>query len=50
VLDTLDLYLVDHMDEVLKVALAEPLTPIPATAAGEATEVQPAIVDETITH
>jgi ATP-dependent Lon protease len=50
VLDSLDLYLVDHMDEVLKVALAEPLTPLPAAAETEPTDVQPAIVDETITH
>ena len=31
VLDTLDIYLVDNMDEVLKVALAEPLIRIGAT-------------------
>jgi ATP-dependent Lon protease len=49
VLDTLDLYLVDTMDEVLKVALAEPISAISATAAAE-TAVQPAISDETITH
>jgi ATP-dependent Lon protease len=50
VLDALDLYLVDHMDEVLRVALAEPLTPMPANATAEAADVQPAVVDETITH
>jgi ATP-dependent Lon protease len=49
VLDALDLYLVDNMDEVLKVALAEPLTAIPE-AATDAADVQPAISDETITH
>ncbi len=46
VLDSLDLYLVEHMDEVLKVALAEPLIRI---APADAT-VQPAISDDTITH
>jgi ATP-dependent Lon protease len=49
VLDALDLYLVDNMDEVLKVALAEPLTAIPE-AASDAADVQPAISDDTITH
>jgi ATP-dependent Lon protease len=49
VLDSLDLYLVDNMDEVLKVALAEPLAVIPA-AAGDAADVQPVISDDTITH
>jgi ATP-dependent Lon protease len=49
VLDTLDLYLCETMDEVLKIALAEPLSlAAPATAA--AADVEPAIVDETITH
>jgi hypothetical protein len=48
VLDTLDLYLVDNMDEVLKVALAEPLTRIAPEA--EAAAVQPAISDDRITH
>ena len=46
VLDTLDIYLVDTMDEVLKVALAEPLSRI-APAADAA--VQPAISDN-LTH
>src|SRR6476661_1399710 len=48
VLDTLDIYLVDTMDEVLKIALAGPL-PAMAPAAPEA-DVQPAISDDTITH
>ena len=46
-LDSLDIYLVDTMDEVLKVALAEPLSRITATA--EAAAVQPAISDN-LTH
>ncbi|MEP6594264.1 MAG: S16 family serine protease, partial [Acidobacteriota bacterium] len=46
VLDTLDIYMVDMMDEVLKIALIGPLPVIaPADAA-----VQPAVKDETITH
>src|SRR5436190_1334987 len=48
VLDTLDIYMVDTMDEVLKIALAGPL-PAMAPAAPDA-EVQPAISDDTITH
>jgi ATP-dependent Lon protease len=48
VLDTLDIYMVDTMDEVLKIALAGPLPAI-APAAPEA-DVQPAISDDTITH
>jgi ATP-dependent Lon protease len=47
VLDSLDIYLVDTMDEVLKVALAEPLSRI---AAATDAAVQPAISDDTITH
>jgi ATP-dependent Lon protease len=47
VLDTLDIYMVDTMDEVLKIALAGPL---PAIAAAAPAEVQPAISDDTITH
>ena len=50
VLDTLDLYLVETMDEVLKIALTRPLTSIPAAAATTDTAVQPAISDDTITH
>ncbi len=49
VLDTLGLYLVDNMDEVLKVALTGPLTSLAAAAAAD-TAVQPAISDDTITH
>jgi ATP-dependent Lon protease len=48
VLDTLDIYMVDTMDEVLKVALAGPLPVIAATTADAG--VQPAISDDTITH
>jgi ATP-dependent Lon protease len=50
VLDTLGIYLVDNMDEVLKVALTEPLASLAATAAAAETVVQPAISDDTITH
>jgi ATP-dependent Lon protease len=50
VLDTLDLYLVETMDEVLKIALARPPASLPATAAAAETPVQPAISDDTITH
>jgi len=53
VLDALDIYLVDTMDEVLKIALAGPLPSHVAAAAAAAAaeaEVQPAISDETITH
>jgi ATP-dependent Lon protease len=50
VLDSLDLYLVDNMDEVLKVALAEPVVPLTTPATAAAAEVQPALTDETITH
>jgi len=49
VLDTLDIYMVDTMDEVLKIALAAPLPAFTSTAATPA-EVQPAISDERITH
>jgi ATP-dependent Lon protease len=48
VLDTLDIYMVDTMDEVLKIALAGPLPPM-ATVTPDAA-VQPAISDDTITH
>jgi hypothetical protein len=37
------------MDEVLKIALARPLGSLAATAATD-TAVQPAIIDDTITH
>ena len=49
VLDTLGIYMVETMDDVLKIALARPLASIPAAAAADAT-VQPAITDDTITH
>jgi ATP-dependent Lon protease len=49
VLDTLDVYLVQTMDEVLKIALAEPLAGrLPAEA--QAAPVGSAVVDDTITH
>ena len=49
VLDTLDVYLVQTMDEVLKIALAEPLAGrLPAEAQAE--PVDSAVVDDTITH
>jgi ATP-dependent Lon protease len=47
VLDTLDIYMVDTMDEVLKIALAEPLVALPTAAEADAADVQP---DDTITH
>ena len=48
VLDTLNVYMVQTMDEVLKVALAEPLAGrLPAEAQAEPVD---AIVDDTITH
>jgi ATP-dependent Lon protease len=50
VLDALDIYMVETMDEVLKIALAEPLPAMPAAATTATTEVEPAISDDTITH
>ena len=51
VLDTLNLYLVETMDEVLKIALAGPLpTPLAADGAGGAVEVDSAVSDDTVTH
>jgi ATP-dependent Lon protease len=50
VLDSLDLYMVETMDEVLKIALTEPLPVISAAATPASAEVAPAISDETITH
>ena len=47
VLDSLNLYMVDTMDEVLKIALAEPVRP---TLPSEATPVQPSPPDDQITH
>ena len=47
VLDTLNVYMVQTMDEVLKIALAEPLAGrLPAEEPAEPV----AIVDDTITH
>ena len=34
-LDVLDIHMVSHMDEVLKVALDGPLTPIPPSPEGD---------------
>ena len=50
VLDSLDIYMVETMDEVLKIALAEPLPVLAAAAATADAEVEPAISDDTITH
>ncbi len=47
VLDSLNLYMVDTMDEVLKIALAEPVRP---TLPSEATPMQPSPPDDQITH
>ncbi len=49
VLDSMNLYLVGGMDEVLKVALSGPL-PAPLTAEVAAAEVVDVDVDDTITH
>jgi ATP-dependent Lon protease len=49
VLDTLNVYMVQTMDEVLKVALAEPLAGRLA-AETQAEPVDAAITDDTITH
>ena len=48
VLDMLDVYMVEAMDEVLKIALESPLPPaLPAAAEGT---VEPAVSDDAITH
>jgi ATP-dependent Lon protease len=47
VLDQLNIYMVENMDEVLKVALAEPL---PGTLTEAAEGVEPAVSDDAITH
>ena len=47
VMDSLNLYMVETMDEVLKLALAEPL---PARLPAESSPVEPAVTDDTITH
>jgi ATP-dependent Lon protease len=51
VLDVMNVYLVDTMDEVLKLAMAEPLPP-PAAGeeAGAAVEVESPLSDDAITH
>jgi hypothetical protein len=49
VLDTLNVYVVQNMDEVLKIALTEPLAGrLPAETQAE--PVDGAIIDDTITH
>jgi ATP-dependent Lon protease len=51
VLDSLGIYLVETMDEVLKIALAGPLPVLAAAAtSADVEEGQPAISDDTITH
>ncbi len=47
VMDSLNLYMVETMDEVLKLALAGPL---PARIPAESSPVEPAVTDDTITH
>ncbi len=49
VLDALNIYMVETMDEVLKLALESPLPAIAAQAPAAA-EVEPVISDDTITH
>jgi ATP-dependent Lon protease len=48
VLDTLNVYMVETMDEVLTIALAEPLTRLQVSA--DDASVEPAVSDDTITH
>src|SRR5258707_13913369 len=48
VLDSLNVYMVETMDEVLSIALAEPLTRLQVSA--ESASVEPAVSDDTITH
>ncbi len=50
VLDALNVYMVETMDEVLKVALAEPLAKHAGMASPQALVHPPAIADDTITH
>jgi len=51
VLDSLHLYLVETMDEVLKIALIGPLpAPLPAEDATGAVEVDSTIIDARVTH
>ncbi len=49
-LDSLDIYMVETMDEVLKIALTEPVRPITAISTTGETGVQPTITDDTATH
>jgi ATP-dependent Lon protease len=48
VLDSLNVYMVETMDEVLNIALAEPLTRLQVSA--DDASVAPAVSDDTITH
>jgi ATP-dependent Lon protease len=48
VLDSLNVYMVETMDEVLTIALAEPLTRLQVSA--DDASVEPAVSDDTITH
>jgi len=50
VLDSLEIYMVENMDEVLKIALAGPFPVLAAAATTADAEVDPAISDDTITH
>jgi ATP-dependent Lon protease len=51
VLDVMSVYLVDTMDEVLKLAMAGPLpAPLPAEETQAAVEVESPISDDAITH
>jgi ATP-dependent Lon protease len=50
VLDTLNLYMVETMDEVLKVALAEPVGPRATLPPEPEVVVQPPLPDDAITH
>jgi ATP-dependent Lon protease len=48
VLDQLNIYMVETMDEVLKIALAEPLRPL--TAPAPEAPAEPEVADDAITH
>jgi ATP-dependent Lon protease len=51
VLDVLNIYLAEAMDEVLRIALAEPLPPrLPAEGERSAAEVEDTVADDTRTH
>ena len=51
VLDTLNVYMVQTMDEVLKIALDGPLpAPLPAEDATGAVQVDSTIIDDGVTH